>query len=120
MKIWNAHKGQAEQKVFTIPYEDGIANFSPNGEYVMLFPGLSFKNILTPCGKILIYNVKTGKKIFSPQEEFDFASFHPHKELILANSYNRGQVKVFDFKKKKELFCIENDGEVHRIQSKWK
>ena len=112
VKIWNAHKGQAEQKVFTIPYEDGIANFSPNGEYVMLFPGLSFKNILTPCGKILIHNVKTGKKIFSPQEEFDFASFHPHKELILANTYNRGQVKVFDFKKKKELFCIENDGEV--------
>lgn len=112
VKIWNAHKGQAEQKVFTIPYEDGIANFSPNGEYVMLFPGLSFKNMLTPCGKILIYNVKTGKKIFSPQEEFDFASFHPHKELILANSYNRGQVKVFDFKKKKELFCIENAGEV--------
>ena len=112
VKIWNAHKGQAEQKVFTIPYEDGIANFSPNGEYVMLFPGLSFKNILTPCGKILIHNVKTGKKIFSPQEEFDFASFHPHKELILANSYNSGQVKVFDFKKKKELFCIENDGEV--------
>lgn len=112
VKIWNAHKGQAEQKVFTIPYEDGIANFSPNGEYVMLFPGLSFKNNLTPCGKILIHNVKTGKKIFSPQEEFDFASFHPHKELILANSYNRGQVKVFDFIKKKELFCIENDGEV--------
>lgn len=112
VKIWNAHKGQAEQKVFTIPYEDGIANFSPNGEYVMLFPGLSFKNNLTPCGEILIHNVKTGKKIFSPQEEFDFASFHPHKELILANSYNRGQVKVFDFKKKKELFCIENDGEV--------
>ena len=112
VKIWNAHKGQAEQKVFTIPDEDGIANFSPNGEYVMLFPGLSFKNILTPCGKILIHNVKTWKKIFSPQEEFDFASFHPHKELILANSYKRGQVKVFDFKKKKELFSIENDGEV--------
>ena len=112
VKIWNAHKGQAEQKVFTIPYEDGIANFSPNGEYVMLFPGLSFKNILTPCGKILIHNVKTGKKIFSPQEEFDFASFHPHKELILANSYNSGQVKVFDFKKKKELFCIKNVGKV--------
>ena len=112
VKIWNAHKGQAEQKVFTIPYEDGIANFSPNGEYVMLFPGLSFKNILTPCGKILIHNVKTGKKIFSPQEEFDFASFHPHKELILANSYKSGQVKVFDFKKKKELFCIKTVGKV--------
>lgn len=64
VKIWNAHKGQAEQKVFTIPYEDGIANFSPNGEYVMLFPGLSFKNILTPSGRILIHNVKTGKRFF--------------------------------------------------------
>ena len=30
----------------------------------------------------------------------------------MANSYKRGQVKVFDFKKKKELFSIENDGEV--------